>query len=60
MDNENQALLDRILPFLREIGFEVREADLGQRKTFVPSIAIEGESLLIDKPALLFPGDLLH
>ena len=60
MDNDKEALLDRILPFLRKIGFEVREADLSQRKTFVPGIAIEGEAILIDKPTLLYPGDLLH
>lgn len=60
MDNDKEALLHRILPFLREIGFEIREADLSERKTFVPGIAIEGEAILIDKLTLLYPGDLLH
>jgi hypothetical protein len=60
VDNEKAALLDRILPFLLEIGFQVREVELGEQKTFVPGIAIDGGTVLIDKPKLLFPGDLLH
>jgi hypothetical protein len=60
MDNNPEALLDRILPFLREIGFQIREADLSGQKTFVPGIALAGGVLLIDRSKLLYPGDLLH
>src|SRR5215212_811911 len=60
INNDKEALLDRIVGFVREIGFECREADLSQHKTFVPGIAIDRGSLLIDRARLLYPGDLLH
>ncbi len=59
IDNDKEAVLDRILRFLRDIGFQFREVEISQR-TFVPGIAIDGGTLLIEKPKLLYPGDLLH
>lgn len=58
-DDENDALLDRIIHFLEGIGFQFREVELNQQ-TFVPGIAIDRGTLLIDKSKLLYPGDLLH
>jgi hypothetical protein len=60
MDQDKEAVLDRITGFLLEIGFQFREADLGQQKTFVPGIAIDRGAFLIDRSRLLYPGDLLH
>lgn len=59
IDNDKEALLDRILRFLLDIGFQFREVEISQR-TFVPGIAIDGGTLLIEKSKLLYPGDLLH
>ncbi len=59
LENKKEALLDRIISFLREIGFQVREGEINQ-KTFVPGIAIDHGALVIDKSKLLYPGDLLH
>jgi hypothetical protein len=58
-DDEKDALLDRIIQFLEGIGFQFREVELNQQ-TFVPGIAIDRGTLLIDKSKLLYPGDLLH
>jgi hypothetical protein len=60
MDYDKEALLDRMIQFLLEIGFQFREADLSQQKTFVPGIAIDRGAFLIDKSRLRYPGDLLH
>lgn len=51
--------LDRILPFLAEIGIEVREEKLPDA-TFVPGIRIDRGALVIDRAKLTYPGDLLH
>lgn len=59
IDNDKDALLDRIIRFLLDIGFQFREVELSQ-PTFVPGIAIDRGTLLIDRSKLLYPGDLLH
>ncbi|HSL45927.1 MAG TPA: hypothetical protein VK897_21015 [Anaerolineales bacterium] len=59
INDEKDALLDRMIQFLLDIGFQFREVELSQ-PTFVPGIAIGGGTLLIDKSKLLYPGDLLH
>lgn len=51
--------LDRIVPFLRQIGLDVHEREL-PADTFVPGIFIENGALVIDRAKLAFPGDLLH
>lgn len=51
--------LDRIVSFLREIGFAVAERPL-PADTFVPGILIEHGGLVIDRARLAYPGDLLH
>ena len=60
IDNDKDALLDRIIRFLLDLGFQFREVELGEQKTFLPGIAIDRGTLLIDKSGLLYPGDLLH
>ena len=59
IDNYKDALLDRIVQFLLEIGFQIKDAEINQQ-TFVPGIAIDRGTILIDKSKLLYPGDLLH
>lgn len=51
--------LERILPFLAEIGLVVRERPL-TAPTFLPGILIERGELVIDRARLAHPGDLLH
>lgn len=51
--------LNRILPFLAEIGIAVREDKL-PADTFVPGIRIDAGTLVIDRARLSYPGDLLH
>lgn len=55
----NAALLDRILPFLAEIGIAVQERSL-PATTFLPGVLIERGALVIDRAQLAHPGDLLH
>jgi hypothetical protein len=59
LEKDKEVVLDRIISFLREIGFQVSEGEISQ-KTFVPGIAIDHGTLVIDKSTLLYPGDLLH
>lgn len=51
--------LERILTFLTEIGFVVRERPLTE-PTFLPGILVERGELVIDRTKLAHPGDLLH
>lgn len=50
--------LDRILPFLAEIGLAVRERPVAEA-TFLPGILIEHGALVFDRTQAE-PGDLLH
>jgi hypothetical protein len=50
---------DTLAAFVRSIGIPVVERDLPD-PTFLPGIAIEAGSILVDRPRLLYPGDLLH
>jgi hypothetical protein len=59
IDNDKYSLLNRIIQFLVDIGFQIREGKLSQQ-TFLPGIAIDHGAILIDKTKLLYPGDLLH
>lgn len=51
--------LERILPFLTEIGLVVRERPL-TAPTFLPGILVERGELVVDRAKLAHPGDLLH
>ncbi len=48
-----------IVAFLRGIGLEVRLAPV-PAETVLPGIDVERGVLVVDEPALLYPGDLLH
>lgn len=54
-----EPLLQIIVPFLLDIGLEVC-ANRVVAETFVPGIWINKGILVVDEPALLYPGDLLH
>jgi hypothetical protein len=49
----------RIVAFLREIGIEVRAADIAE-ETILPGISVDHGTILIDESKLTHPGDLLH
>ena len=53
------ALLDEIIRFLVAIGLQIRKTELNDQ-TFLPGIALDHGTLLIDESRLLYPGDLLH
>jgi len=59
LDSHKDALLDRLIRFLLDIGFQVREIEINQQ-TFLPGITVNRGTILIDKSKLLYPGDLLH
>jgi hypothetical protein len=52
-------VVDRIVHFLREVGLTVREEPL-PANTFLPGLTIRDGTLVFDRAALLYPGDLLH
>jgi hypothetical protein len=59
IDNHKDALLEVIIRFLLDIGFQIRKAELIQQ-TFMPGITVDQGVILIDEAKLLYPGDLLH
>ena len=52
-------LVESIVAFLREIGFDVLERPI-EHPTFLPGISIEERRLAVDRAKLIWPGDLLH
>jgi hypothetical protein len=58
-DSHKDGLVDGIIRFLLDIGFQVRGTELDQQ-TFLPGISVDRGTILIDKSKLLYPGDLLH
>ena len=59
MIDSHKPPLDRILEFLLDIGLLFRKTHL-THQTFLPGIAVNGGTILIDESKLLYPGDLLH
>lgn len=57
--NPNNNTLERLVNFLNEIGIHVVEKELGD-DTFLPGLSLQGNSILMDKSKLKYPGDLLH
>jgi hypothetical protein len=49
----------RLVTFLQEIGLTVRAGTVPEA-SFVPGVAIDGGTLVVDQKRLLYPGDLLH
>jgi len=52
-------LTERLATFVREIGIDVRPAELPQ-PTFLPGLDIRDGAILVDEARLSYPGDLLH
>ena len=52
-------LTERLAGFVREIGIDVRAAELPD-KTFLPGLDIRDGAILVDEQRLAYPGDLLH
>ncbi|MCW5517886.1 hypothetical protein [Muriicola sp. Z0-33] len=55
----DERLLNIISEFLRSIKIDVIDMEL-PNDTFLPGIQIKGETILIDRARLKYPGDLLH
>lgn len=49
----------KIVAFLREIGVEVRAAEISA-ETILPGIDVYHGAILVDESKLAYPGDLLH
>ena len=56
---EEQATLEKCIAFLQTIGIKIiyRQLPTG---SFLPGLSIEDGCIIIDKEALLYPGDILH
>ena len=52
-------LTERLATFVREIGIDVRTAELPKR-TFLPGLDIRDGAILVDEERLAYPGDMLH
>lgn len=50
--------MQKVLPFLTEIGIEVIERELDA--TFLPGLSLGPDCIYIDYDKLLYPGDILH
>lgn len=53
------ALVEKLLAFVREIGLAVQEAPI-QQTSFLPGLLLHQGRLVVDRPRLLYPGDILH
>jgi hypothetical protein len=52
-------LTERLAGFVREIGIDVRAAELPD-DTFLPGLDIRDGAILVDERRLAHPGDILH
>jgi hypothetical protein len=52
-------LTERLAAFVREIGIDVRAAEL-PRPTFLPGLDIREGAIFVDEARLSYPGDMLH
>ena len=55
----SNALTERLAGFVREIGIDVRPAELPDG-TFLPGLDIRDGAILVDESRLAHPGDILH
>jgi hypothetical protein len=53
------SLTERLATFVREIGMDVRTAEL-PKPSFLPGLDIRGGAILVDEARLSYPGDMLH
>ena len=59
MIDSHKPPLNRIIEFLLDLGLQIRKAEFSHQ-TFLPGIAVDHGTILIDESKLLYPGDLLH
>lgn len=55
----DKELLEKCMGFLREIGISCKDGKL-EPDSFLPGLSIENGGIIIDRDALLYPGDILH
>lgn len=56
---ENDRVIDKIYEFLNSLGIVVIEKKIDE-PSFLPGLKIENGCLIVDRHALLYPGDILH
>lgn len=52
-------VLSKCIPFLNSIGIAIKFRKI-DGVCFLPGLIIEGGNIIIDRDALLYPGDILH
>ena len=52
-------ILSKCIPFLNSIGIETVFRKI-EKTVFLPGLLIENGGIIIDRDALLYPGDILH
>ncbi|MES2112205.1 MAG: hypothetical protein V4577_25845 [Bacteroidota bacterium] len=57
--NTNTTLINTITDFLKEIGIGIEKEAIPET-CFVPGIYLKNGKIIIDEPALKYPGDILH
>lgn len=57
--NNSGRLLDKCIMFLHEIGIETKFEKLDEA-CFLPGLSIRNGTIIIDREALSYPGDILH
>jgi hypothetical protein len=58
MDLKENDEVKKVILFLKEIGIDIVEKELG--KTFLPGLDLGPDCIYIDYNKLLYPGDILH
>ncbi|MCS3797825.1 hypothetical protein [Niastella sp. OAS944] len=56
---QDQQILDKCIQFLNSIGISIAFRKI-ENGSFLPGLLIEQGCIVIDKDALLYPGDILH
>lgn len=59
LPKDEMDIVSQMIDFLRRIGLTVVERPMSAT-TFLPGLAIEHGTLVVDRDALLYPGDVLH
>ena len=56
---EDEALRERLIRFVRDIGLDVREMAI-DGGSLLPGLDIRGGAIVVDRGTWTYPGDLLH
>ena len=60
VNEDDRALRERVLRFVRGIGIAVRDAKPDEACFFLPGLGIRGGAVVVDPARWTYPGDLLH